>query len=190
MTLNRTYLLYAGLLLLVLIVGYWGFDGRMPASIGKKAADNKAHADYFLEQASITHYNAKGMRDYLLTSSNLTHYPLKDVALLSDPYIRDYRDINQMVDSKAIHGKWLAGTETLVLWDDVVLTQDDLTTKRTMRVATNYLTIHTADKMAETDRPVLITSNNSSTRAVGMQSFYDKGIIYLKSSVRGLHVPD
>ncbi|WP_330926566.1 LPS export ABC transporter periplasmic protein LptC [Candidatus Sororendozoicomonas aggregata] len=190
MTLNRTYLLYSGLLLLVLVLGYWAFDGRMPTTIGERTPDNKAHPDYFLEQVSITHYNKKGRRDYLLTSSNLSHYLEKGTALLSDPYLRDYRDPDQMVDSKAVHGKWLTSTETLILWDDVVLRQDDLKTNRTVRVETNYLTIHTPDRMAETDKPVLITSNGSYTRAVGMQSFYDKGIIYLKNSVRGLHVPE
>ena len=188
--LNRNYPIIIGLFLMVLAIGYWAYEGSLHSGTPKKVQSSQQNADYFLEQANILKYNEQGQLDYQLSSESISHYPHNETTLLSLPHMTSYRKPRQITETDALNGKLLSGNETLILWDNVVMTQNTIKTGKKVRMDTEYLTLYSADGIAETDKPVLITSNNSTTRAIGMKTFYEKGLINLKSRVRGFHEPD
>ncbi len=190
MFMNRNSPIIIALLVMVIAIGYWAYEGTLHSSAPKKTQTNKQNPDYFLEQASIFKYDQKGRREYRLISDNISHYPHSDTTLLSQPHMTNYRKAGQITETDAINGKLLSGNQVLVLWDNVVMTQNTIKTGKGVRMDTDYLTLYSKQGMAETDKPVLITSDNSIMRAIGMKTFYEKGLIHLKSRVRGIHEPD
>ncbi|WP_263322173.1 LPS export ABC transporter periplasmic protein LptC [Endozoicomonas sp. Mp262] len=184
---NRNLPIFLSLLFMLLAMGYWAYDTDLHPGTQKKSTDARKNADYFLEQANILQYGKGGKLEYQLTSQSISHYPHNDTTLLSLPHMTSYRKTGQITTAHAANGKLLSGNDTLVLWNNVIMNQDKISTGRHTRMNTDYLTLYSDQGMAETDLPVLITSNNSKVRAIGMKTYYEKGQIHLKSRVRGVH---
>ncbi|MDD7805435.1 MAG: LPS export ABC transporter periplasmic protein LptC [Endozoicomonas sp. (ex Botrylloides leachii)] len=178
------------LLLVVLSIGYWAYKGSLDTTITATTKPDSHNPDYFLDQATIIKYSHQGTLDYKLSSDNISHYRKNNITLLKHPLMTSYRKSGQVTKAKAVHGKLLSGHNTLVLWDKVVMTQTPDKASEKVRMDTEYLTILSNKSIAETDAPVLISSKNNIVRAIGMQTFYDKGLIQLKSRVRGINEPD
>ncbi len=171
----------------MLAIGYWAYDESLHSTVKKKASLVRQNADYFLVNAEISQYGETGNLDYELESTSITHYPHNDTTLLQLPLMTDYSKPEQIVRTNAQNGKLLPGNQDLELWDRVIVTQTSLEDGAKVRMDTDFITIYSERGTAETDRPVLITTETSKTRAVGMTAFYEKGLIKLKSRVRGVH---
>ena len=186
----RNYLVIFTILLIMLGVGYWGYHDPHTAAVQKEASVIRQDADYFLVNADIKQYSESGELEYTLVSSSITHYPHNDNTLLQQPVMTNYTKPGEVFTSVSQSGKLLPGGNDLELWDDVVMTQTQLGSGKTVRMNTDFITIYSEQEMADTDRPVLITSSTSTTRAIGMTALYQQGLIKLKSRVRGVHEPE
>lgn len=185
----RNYLITTGLLILMLAVGYWAYDGSLSPVAQQKSLIIRQDADYFLVDAQIREYGVNGQLQYTLNSQSITHYPHTDNTLLQTPVMVNYRKPGQTTHSTSQSGKLLPGGKDLELWDNVVITQTDLNTGQEVRMDTDFITVYSDQNMADTDRPVLITNDTGKTRAIGMTALYQQGLIKLKSRVRGVHEP-
>ena len=185
----RNYLITSVVLLIMLAIGYWGYDGSI-ASVGpKRTSVIRKDADYFLVNANIKQYNETGNLEYTLESSSITHYPHNDNTLLQQPVMTNLGKPGEVFKSVSQSGKLLPGGNDIELWDNVIMTQTQLDSGKTVRMETDFITIYSEQEIAETDRPVLITNSTGQTRAIGMTALYQQGLIKLKSRVRGVHEP-
>ena len=186
----RNYLITTALMLTLVALGYWAYTGSITPGAPRRTVDIRQDADYFLVDAEIRQYSEQGSLDYSLTSSSITHYPHNDTTLLNQPVMTSYSKPGEVFRSTSESGKLLPGDKDIELWDNVVMTQTKLRDDETIRMTTDFITLYSEQEKAETDRPVLITSKNTVTRAIGMTALYGQGIIQLKSRVRGVHEPE
>ncbi len=185
----RNYLITSAILLIMLAIGYWGYDDSITTVSLKKTNVIREDADYFLVNANIRQYNETGHLEYTLESSSITHYPHNDNTLLQKPVVNNYGKPGEVFNSVSQSGKLLPGGNDLELWDNVIITQTQLDTGETVRVDTDFITIYSEQEIADTNRPVLITNRSGRTRALGMKALFQQGLIKLKSRVRGVHEP-
>lgn len=186
----RNYLITTALMFTLLAIGYWSFTGSITPGVPHRQVVIREDADYFLVNAKIRQYSEQGSLHYVLTSGSITHYPHNDTTLLNRPVMTSYSKPGEVFRSVSENGKLLPGNKDLELWDDVVMTQTRADTDETVRMTTDFITLYSEQEKADTDRPVLITSKNTVTRATGMTALYGQGIIQLKSRVRGVHEPE
>ncbi len=186
---NRNSLLLALLLLTLVSAGYWSYDSGLNIVLQKKNSTIRKNADYYLLNADITQFNASGQLDYTLNANAITHYPHNDTTLVQLPHLENFGNPEKRVVADALNGKMLPGNQDIELWDQVILTATDKTNDKQQRMDTDFLTIHSEKALAVTDRPVVLTTSTGTTRAIGMEAFYQQGRVKLKSRVRGSHTP-
>ena len=185
----KTYLLVACVLMALVGLGYWSYDGNLHVTGQKRQPEIQENADYYLLDATITQFNETGSLEYILTSEAISHYPHNDTTLLKMPHLQSYSNPRKPMETNALHGKLLPGNQDIELWDDVVMTQTSLDSAGKVRMDTDFITIYSEQSLAVTDRPVLITNDTGQTRAIGMEAYYKESLVKLKSRVRGLHEP-
>ena len=183
------YILPLCLVALLLAFGYRGFNKSLPQTASQDLLPEEQTADYFLEQATIKRYDARGVIEYQLVSDSVSHYDYNDTTLLTRPYMTSYKEEGKTTDTQALNGKLLSGNETLLLWDNVVMTQMTTGQEKKVQLDTEFLTVYPNKGTAETEYPVLITTDDSHVKAIGMHTIYDIGLINLKSRVRGIYEP-
>ncbi|MRI34125.1 LPS export ABC transporter periplasmic protein LptC [Endozoicomonas sp. OPT23] len=186
---NRNSLLLALLLLTLVGAGYWSYDSGLNIVPQKKAAAIRKNADYYLLNADVTQYNAQGSLSYTLNAKAITHYPHNDTTLVQLPHLENFSNPKKRVVADALNGKMLPGNLDIELWDKVVLTETTKQNGKQQRMDTDFLTIYSKKALAVTNQPVLITSPTGTTRAIGMEAYYNQGLVKLKSRVRGNHTP-
>ncbi|WP_257293544.1 LPS export ABC transporter periplasmic protein LptC [Endozoicomonas sp. YOMI1] len=190
----RNHLIISAILL-VLAAGYWAYDGAIVTVSSSPSEIIHQDADYFLVDALVKEYDASGALQYQLQSDSITHYPHNDNTLLQQPVLTNVSDNGQRTVSRSENGKLLPGGKDIELWDNVVVIQGSPSVKQQsyeqkLRMDTDFLTISPDEEIADTDRPVLITSEAGETRAIGMTAWYQQGKIQLKSRVRGVYEPE
>ncbi|MET4695971.1 LPS export ABC transporter periplasmic protein LptC [Endozoicomonas lisbonensis] len=185
----KSYLLVACVLMTMVGIGYWSYDGGLHVTGQNRQPEIQENADYYLVDATITQFNETGTLEYELTSNAITHYPHNDTTLLKTPHLRSYSDPQKPMIADALNGKLLPGDQDIELWDDVVMIQTDTSNGSQVRMDTDFITIYSEQSLAVTDRPVLITNDTGRTRAIGMEAFYKDSLVKLKSRVRGFHEP-
>ncbi|WP_257265453.1 LPS export ABC transporter periplasmic protein LptC [Endozoicomonas sp. ONNA2] len=188
----RNHLIISATLVLMLAVGYWAYDGTTVTTRARSSPIIRQDADYFLVDALIKEYDIFGALQYQLQSDSITHYPHNDNTLLQRPIMTNVSDHGQLTVSTSENGKLLPGGKDIELWDNVVVIQSSPsvtqpTYEQKLRMDTDFLTLSPNEEIADTDRPVLITSETGETRAIGMTAWYQQGKIQLKSRVRGIY---
>ncbi|WP_066014479.1 LPS export ABC transporter periplasmic protein LptC [Endozoicomonas atrinae] len=191
----RNHLIISAILMLMLVAGYWAYDGSIVAVSASRSEIIRQDADYFLVDALVKEYDASGALQYELKSDSITHYPHNDNTLLQHPILTNFGDNGQLTVSRSESGKLLPGGKDIELWDNVVVIQSSPsvqqeTYEQKVRMDTDFLTLSPDEEIADTDRPVLITSDTGETRALGMTAWYKQGKIQLKSRVRGVYEPE
>ena len=186
----RNYLIITAIMLILVGLGYWGYDSSITPGQPKREVAIREGADYFLVGADISQFDVKGKLQYTLVSDSITHYPHNDTTLLQQPEMTSYSNPDEVFKSVSEHGKLLPGNTDIELWDNVVMTQTKNISNEVVQMNTDFITIYSEKELADTDRPVLITSPTSVTRAVGMTAYYKQGLVKLKSRVRGVHEPE
>ena len=185
----KTYFLVACVLMALVGLGYWSYDGKLHVAGQKREPEIQENADYYLVNATIRQFNETGSMEYILTSETITHYPHNDTTLLKTPHMLSHSNPEKPMEVDAQHGKLLPGNQDIELWDDVIMVQTSLNDGSKVRMDTDFITIYSEQSLAATDRPVLITNDTGRTRAIGMEAFYKDSLVKLKSRVRGFHEP-
>ena len=191
----RNHLMISVILILMLAVGYWAYDGSMVTVGPGSSPDIRQDADYFLVDALIKEYDLSGALQYQLKSDSITHYPHNDNTLLQQPLLTNFGKNGQVTTSRSENGKLLPGGKDIELWDNVVITQaspslHSQTRGQKVRMDTDFITISPDKEIADTHRPVVITNETGVTRAIGMTAWYKQDKIQLKSRVRGVYEPE
>ena len=147
---------------------------------------NKNEPDLFLERASLTQFDQRGILASQITAERFTHYPLTDVTALQLPKITLFieREPNPWrIQSTA--GRLLPLSEyrkeTVELWDKVNANRLHRDGTQTV-ITTAALTVFANESRAQSDEALVITTSNSDTRESIMQAWLDSGQFELKGS--------
>ena len=147
---------------------------------------NKNEPDLFLEHASLTQFDERGILSSQITAERFTHYPLTDVTALQLPRITLF--IEREPNPWRIHsnsGRLLPLSEyrkeTVELWDEVNANRLHRDGTQTV-ITTAALTVFANENRAQSDEAVVITTPNSVTQASSMQAWLDSGQFKLQGS--------
>ncbi|MGB0360259.1 MAG: LPS export ABC transporter periplasmic protein LptC [Endozoicomonas sp.] len=190
----RTILFLGVVLLSILGVIYWFMEPVVITITNIQEEIIDQDTDYFLTDALIKEYDLVGSLKYQLKSDSINHYPYNDHTLLQMPVLKNQGDSGHVTTSRSDNGKLLPGGDDVELWDNVVVIQDNPGSNQQnrgrTRMDTDFIIISMKEELADTHRPVLITTDNGETRATGMSVYFQQGRIHLKSRVRGTYEPE
>ncbi len=147
---------------------------------------NKNEPDLFLERASLTQFDQRGLLSVQITAERFTHYPLTNVTALQLPRITLF--VEREPNPWRIHstaGRLLPLSEyrkeTVELWDEVNANRRHRDGTQTV-ITTAALTVFANENRAQSNEAVVITTSNSVTRASSMEAWLDSGQFELKGS--------
>ncbi|WP_164880779.1 LPS export ABC transporter periplasmic protein LptC [Aestuariirhabdus litorea] len=146
----------------------------------------RQEADFYLTNARLVRFNQQGELDHRMHAQEVNHYPLDDTTIIRQPRMVLYREQGERHIS-ASNGKLLPGSKDLELWDEVLIVARARDGSEQGRLDTDFITLYSGQELASTSRPVIITTPQSVTRAVGLNAHLDQNRVQLLSNVRGTY---
>ena len=153
-----------------------------------KVRKDEHFPDYFMENFSVTSLNTQGEPAYILTATRMEHFADDDSAELQQPVLELRSEKNNWRIS-ARRASILADKTIIHLYDDVRVSRMSLDDRGPLQIDTEYLKIHTDDKIAETDRLAHLKTRELELDTRGMIFDSNQGIVKLKSEVKGRYAP-
>ena len=176
----------------VLFVMLWD----SPPVTFRHAAEDKKQAPYpqtYLTGVETTQYTEDGAISYTFKADKLSYYQRNpnrkhpsDYTLIDAPLITMYDADKTPWHIRAKHGRSNASGTEIRLWGDVLAWQERDKGERS-ELSTSLLVLKPESQYAETNKPVMISTADSVTRAVGLQAFLQERRIKLLSRVRAVH---
>ena len=144
-------------------------------------APSSKHSDFYLRTATSFRYNALGQLDSTLYSDTVDHYPGRNLAELSNPIVKFYKDGLHTWTITSLSGIVHDGGDQVDFSQSVVVNNSH----RKATLKTPSLTAYPGRKFVETDSPVTLLNANGVTQAVGMTANLENKKINLLNQVRG-----
>lgn len=181
----RSRLIIAAMLLGPVLL-YWGL-GLSPSERRTLPPEALQHGeDFFIKESHTRVFNASGSLEQLFSTPRLAHFPERAFSELSSPHIEIYGSDGSRITSDADKGILPDDrSKTLLLGD--VRVKDKASSGVTTLVNTEKLALYPESKVAETDQPVTIISDNVRYDAVGMKASFETHKLTLLSNVQGTH---
>ena len=153
--------------------------------------------DFIIKDFNSQQFDSTGKLQYEMDAKKLTHYPLNDVTELSLPTMNLKGEESSYWAIQAKRGFIASEGNLIELKGDVTLTKqlspgDALLHKQDKQaqpitMLTDTLLVHLDKKIAETNKPVIISSTDSVIESIGMQVDFANNRLTLRSNVRGRH---
>lgn len=169
-----------------------------PPGTFRRIAEDKKQAPYpqtYLTGVETTQYTEKGAISYTFKADKLSLYQRNpnrkhpsDYTLIDAPHIIMYDADKPPWHVSAKHGRANANGTVVRFWGDVLAWQENDKGERS-EFSTSLLVVKPESQYAETNKPVMISTADSVTRAVGLQAFLQQNRIKLLSRVRAIHEP-
>ncbi len=156
--------------------------------LGAHSKSMQNHLNGYLENASYLQYNKAGKLVSHLSTPIVQHYSFKSSSIFKDPDILIYsKQQNVPWHITAKQGKSIQGTDTIDLWDEVVIHRDATERDAETTIRTTAATLHLQKQEAETEQAVTITQPHSVTQSVGLRADFKTGVMQLSSHARGVY---
>lgn len=149
----------------------------MPALTGP----TNHQTDFYLVKATSRQFDEHGLLDSELYSDTVDHYPGRNLAELSNPEIKFYKNGEHTWTITSQSGIVHGGGEQVDFSQRVVINSDD----KQATLKTPFLTAYPNRKFAETDKPVTLVNPKGFTRAIGMTANLENKQVNLLKQVRG-----
>ena len=149
--------------------------------------------DYYGEGLTNRTFNEKGTLEHQFDAASSVHYPSQKHTELTLPKVKTLADNGEIwiIQSKA--GTHFEKEDKLILEQDVLISPASpaelKNPEETVIIRTSKLTFFTESKIAKTDRPVQVTSQNGHIDAVGMIMTLDQQRVEFLSQVKSKYVP-
>jgi lipopolysaccharide export system protein LptC len=182
----KTYISLAIVLALALL-SWWFQDFIQDSSV--TPAKKVAHfADYFMQNFTITNMNEQGQPTYILQAKRLEHFADDDSIDIIEPVVH-FKDSNGDWSIRAQKAQILADKNIIYFYQKVNVYRSASTTRGPLSIDTEYLKINTTSNIAETDALAHIKTQNFSLDTQGMVFDNKRGILKLKSNIKGVYEP-
>ncbi len=182
----RTFLSLV-IVLALAVISIWFQDlFKEPTSIIKEKDEH--FPDYFMENFTITQMNDKGQATYVLQAGRLQHFADDDSSEIELPVIHFHDDKGDW-SIAAQRAVILTDKNIIHLYDQVQVRRNSSENRDSLEIDTDYLRIDTDLKIAETDRPAHVKTQELDLDTLGILFDNRQGILKLKSRVRGRYAP-
>lgn len=177
----------------VVLLAFAALTGWMVWSSSHKLANKSSSLDKpdgFMTHIEMTQFNKDGKINFILQSPNVSHYPIENSTLMSKPSFTIYSDFGKPpwhITSQ--HGKATGGTDTVFLWENVVITQQSESKQSTTNMNSEEVYYYPNQRMAETSKDIIMKQPRLEVDATGLKVYFDTGIAKLLSQVKGNYDP-
>jgi len=167
-------------------VSYYLAEVSSRLNRSEQAGAPSSEPDYYVEQVALTRLNRDGQPAFRLSADRLLHYPHDQSSVFDRPVLASLEPDRPLVTLRAARGRSTNEGERTELFDDVVLTRAAAGDKPALQVETDYVLMLGNEDIARTDRPVRVTSGDSSLTGVGMEFNNSTRVLNVLSNVRGI----
>lgn len=185
-----TSLTKLGALALLISLGalvVWLQDLNLPAPHAQ-LPEQYGEPDYFVENASLSRFNAQGQRLQKVNSSQVTHYPEKDITLFEKPLMHHYTQQGQAWQVTAKRAEHL-GEDIIYLEEQVVITPLNAHSAYLPEFVTQRLWVNSTTQTAYTNDAVSFISPSGTTQGQGLQANLSSGLVEILQAVQGSYLP-
>lgn len=175
-------------LLTLLGATYWLSQQVLPLP---PAPDYKARhdPDVIVTDFSAVALGKAGTPHYLLAAHEMKHYPDDNSTELLDPHLTSPFQNAPPLHISADRGTVTHKGDEIILRDNVVIVRDAAGKQGPMKITTSYLHVTPATDIADTDRAVTITTDDSVTTAKGFTLNSATRMLTLLAQVRTQYDP-
>lgn len=148
-------------------------------------ADQNTPESYMVDATIIRMNRDTGLPEDQLFAPYLVHYSLGDITHLTKPALTILQTTGEPWHLTADQGQAVNGSETIKLWNHVLLAQAQGPQNPPMTITTSVVTIHPKEQYAETDQTVVAKQPDKMLQALGMRTYFKTGIVDLLAKVHG-----
>ena len=139
--------------------------------------------DFYMENFTTVTMDETGEPSRRLEAAYMAHFPDTGTKEFSEPYLVMYREEATPWHIRAERG-WVSATgDVMLMLGKVQIWQDREDGSRHMTVDTEDLRVLPGSDYGETDKPVVIATETSTTRGVGMRAYLEQSRMELLSLV-------
>jgi lipopolysaccharide export system protein LptC len=174
-------------LLLLLLGTYWLNQQVQP--LPQTQSQQRHDVDFVIDNLSAITLNVQGQPRFTLAAERMWHYPDDDTTHLQMPQLASLYSGRPPVLTSAQTGMISSKGDEVFLFDEVRVVRPAMGDVGEQRFNTDYLHVIPERDWAETDQSVVMTSQYSVIRAVGMELDNEERTAKLLSRVRAFHEP-
>jgi lipopolysaccharide export system protein LptC len=182
---DRVSSLFPLLLLLALAAASLWLERAVQAPEYDKSGKTRHDPDFIAEDFGITKIGANGKPEYILSAERMQHYPDDESTSVVAPRLVQRHDNANPVVIRADRGLIAKNGEEASFYGSVVVVREAGRGQSELRVQTEYLQVVPDRDLARTDKPVIITEDDSRLSGVGMEFNNKTRQFALLSQVRG-----
>ena len=174
-------------LLLLLLATYWLSQQVQP--LPQTESQLRHDVDFVIDNISAISLNEQGQQRFTLAAEKMWHYPDDDTTHLQMPRLASLYVDRPPVLTSAQTGMISSKGDEVFLYDEVRVVRPASGDIGEQRFDTSYLHVIPDRDWAESDQSVVMTSQYSTIRAVGMELDNQARTARLLSRVRAHHEP-
>lgn len=174
-------------LLLLLLATYWLSQQVQP--LPQTESQLRHDVDFVIDNISAISLNEQGQQRFTLAAEKMWHYPDDDTTHLQMPRLASLYADRPPVLTSAQTGMISSKGDEVFLYDEVRVVRPASGDIGEQRFDTSYLHVIPDRDWAESDQSVVMTSQYSTIRAVGMELDNQTRTARLLSRVRAHHEP-
>ena len=141
--------------------------------------------DAFATKVTAFYLNKDGKLQTQFKSPKMQHYYTENKTEFENPDFLIYTPNTSPWHIFALHGRATSGIESIQLWDNVHIHQDQSKTNHELNLQTSTMTLHPKTQTANTDQPVLLIQPGYQVSAVGVQLSLKEEKVDLMSNAKG-----
>jgi LPS export ABC transporter protein LptC len=141
--------------------------------------------DTFVEDMTLSVMNGDGRAVYRLTAGSMSHYAGTDLLELRNPLVDITRPDGSQWQITAARGEAATSGEHVWLPGAVDLRRAADSRHGAMHIAASDVLVRPGEKVAETDRKAIISTDSFRVEAVGLKADFLNNRLELQSRVRG-----
>lgn len=174
-------------LLLLLLATYWLSQQVQP--LPQTESQQRHDVDFVIDNISAISLNEQGQQLFTLAAEKMWHYPDDDTTHLQMPRLASLYADRPPVLTSAQTGMISSKGDEVFLYDEVRVVRPASGDIGEQRFDTSYLHVIPDRDWADSDQSVVMTSQYSTIRAVGMELDNKARTARLLSRVRAHHEP-
>lgn len=174
------------ILLLIAVGSGWMLKELSDEEIVKPDASRHT-PDFYMDDFSTTTMDESGNPKRRLMAEHMEHFPDTDTNEFEKPYLIIYHPTRPPWHVKSERGWVSGGNEVMLLLGKVHIWQDNEAGIRELDIKTRDLRVLPESQYGETDKPVVIRTQTTESRSVGMRAYLEQRRVELLSRVRTVY---
>jgi lipopolysaccharide export system protein LptC len=146
---------------------------------------NDKEPDAIVQNLSIVRLGSGGQAQYSMSATRMLQFLRDNSTVLETPRFERNDDDGTKTTITANRGRITSGGQEAFFYGNVLLNRSSSPKQAALQARTEFLHILPDKDLVRTDRPVTITSGNSTLSGTGMEINKSKGLISLQSQVKG-----